>query len=389
MSGEEKKKVLIVDDSLVNIELIANYLNHEGYDISFTQKSTSVVEKVLSNNYDLILLDIMMPDMDGYEVCSHIKEKEQIKDIPIIFLTAKDDVDSIIKAFETGGVDYITKPVTSQELIARVRTHVSLKEKSDNEKEINKILEKKVSDRTQELKTLNDKLEMSNSKLKNLDKAKSTFLSLISHEVRTPLHGILSFTELLKDSAEDEDSLDFIDGILESAKRLLTFSDISLLITSLKAETYQMNIDTIDLNNIVSKMIELKKEERSDIEYDLDFNEIEEVPCDYDLLNMAISNVMKNALEHTKNGKKLRVIINSDDDNVILEVINQGEGFDEKILSQGIDAFVDENVDYHHKGLGLGLYTSKIIMDSHGGELFISNDAEGNASVKFIFKKKI
>jgi len=118
--------ILIVDDVLENIQVAMNILREDRYSFSFAQNGEAALSLIEKNRFDLILLDIMMPGIDGYEVCQKIKSQQSFADLPIIFLTAKADVDSMARGFEVGGVDYITKPFHSVELLARVKTHVNL-----------------------------------------------------------------------------------------------------------------------------------------------------------------------------------------------------------------------------------------------------------------------
>jgi putative two-component system response regulator len=118
--------ILIVDDIVDNIQIAMNILKEENYDFSYATSGEEALELLRNTHFDLVLLDIMMPEMDGYTVCEKIKSTERLKDIPVIFLTAKSDIDSITKGFKTGGVDYIVKPFHPEELIARVRTHLEL-----------------------------------------------------------------------------------------------------------------------------------------------------------------------------------------------------------------------------------------------------------------------
>lgn len=125
----EKKKILIVDDVPKNIELAANILQTRDYNITFAKSGPIALEKVKSIEFDLILLDVMMPEMDGFEVCRHLKDDAATRDIPIIFVTAKSETENVVKGFELGAVDYVTKPFKTDELLARVKTHVDIREK--------------------------------------------------------------------------------------------------------------------------------------------------------------------------------------------------------------------------------------------------------------------
>jgi len=119
--------ILVVDDNKENLRVVGNFLKEKGYKIAFSLDGESALQLTGSNRFDLILLDVMMPEMDGFEVCRKLKEDLATKDIPIIFLTAKSSIPDIVTGFKAGGVDYITKPFNKEELLARVQTHLELK----------------------------------------------------------------------------------------------------------------------------------------------------------------------------------------------------------------------------------------------------------------------
>lgn len=159
---DKRFKILIVDDEPQNIQITASILQNNGYQMAFSQDGKSALKNIRENAFDLILLDVLMPEMDGLEVCKALKESTATFDIPVIFLTAKDGIEDIIKGFEAGAADYVTKPFNSVELIARVSTHAKLKEKRDNEKYLISRLESTVAEckRTEEaLKQASDNLE--------------------------------------------------------------------------------------------------------------------------------------------------------------------------------------------------------------------------------------
>ena len=127
----EKANILIVDDIPSNIRLMVSILDENGYSVSYAQSGSHAIDLCKKVSFDLILLDIMMPGMDGFEVCEVLKSMENTNEIPIIFLTARTDQDSILKGFEIGGVDYVTKPFNEKELLVRIRTHLDLKHTRD------------------------------------------------------------------------------------------------------------------------------------------------------------------------------------------------------------------------------------------------------------------
>lgn len=155
--------ILIVDDVYININLLNNFLRKEGYGFSFTTQSEEVFEILQRERIDLILLDIMMPGMDGFEVCKRLTADPQTRDIPIIFLTAKADKTDIVRGFEYGAVDYILKPFHSAELIARIKTHLDLKQ-----------TRQMVQDYSDRLAQSNERLLLQNQEIARLKEILST-----------------------------------------------------------------------------------------------------------------------------------------------------------------------------------------------------------------------
>ncbi len=123
---QDKKSILIVEDNPSNIQVLGAILKKDNYDVSISMNGLEALEYLVTEKPDLILLDIMMPQMNGYEVCKILKKDKALKNIPVIFITAKSDTESIVEGFRVGAVDYVTKPFNSEELLARVRTHIEL-----------------------------------------------------------------------------------------------------------------------------------------------------------------------------------------------------------------------------------------------------------------------
>ncbi len=150
----KQSNILIVDDTAQNIQIVANMLKAEGYQMAFARNGKAALEHTESQAFDLILLDIMMPEMDGYEVCKHLKAKPATQDIPVIFLTAKIETDDIVKGFKMGAVDYVTKPFQQEELLARVTTHLTMQR-----------LQNKLQSKNDELQLKNSEIQAKNTML--------------------------------------------------------------------------------------------------------------------------------------------------------------------------------------------------------------------------------
>jgi len=188
----KRASILVVDDTLENLYVLSGMLKAEKYEVRPVPSGALALTAVKNNPPDLVLLDINMPEMNGYEVCEILKADEKLKDIPVIFISALSEALDKVKAFSTGGVDYVTKPFQFEEVNARVKTHIEMSRIKLELKKNNENLEKLIGERTREL-------EEAHRRLRNIDKLKSEFIDMISHEFKTPLSGLLGVTESLFD----------------------------------------------------------------------------------------------------------------------------------------------------------------------------------------------
>jgi len=162
--NNQNYKILIVDDIPKNIQLAANILQKEGYQMAFAQNGESALSQAQSNRFDLILLDVMMPDMDGFAVCEQLRKNSANRDVPLIFVTAKNLTESIVKGFEMGATDYVTKPFNGAELLARVKTHLELFRSREELKKVNRQLKNEIAERMQ----IEEELRKSEEKFRHL-----------------------------------------------------------------------------------------------------------------------------------------------------------------------------------------------------------------------------
>lgn len=378
-----KFRILVVDDVSKNIQIIANTLGSEDYSIAFATNGADALKHAFNNSFDLILLDVSMPGMNGFEVSEKLKEHENSKETPIIFITALTETESVLKGFEVGAVDYITKPFNDQELKARVTTQLELKQQRDIIKNLNTNLEKKVEERTKDLIKANKKLQV-------LEKAKSDFLTLISHELRTPLYGILGFAEILNETVTDDESKEFLHNLMDSAKRLSRFAEAALLITSLQAKNYPVEYRKADLIEIISETIEELKGQIK--EKDLTLKEhysTEEIlaAVDISLVKKCLQFVLENAVKYSYKGGKITISLSSNKKNFELAVRDNGDGFSEEALNQLYDFFATNSVMNHTEGFGLGLAAVKLILNAHNGDIKINNLEPKGAEVILLLPK--
>ncbi len=375
------EKILIVDDVSKNIQILGNILSQEQFQIAYAQDGQQALDICKVQDFDLILLDIMMPKMDGYEVCEKLKKNPATSEIPIIFLTARADMDSIIKGFELGGQDYITKPFNASELLARVNNHLTIKRQRERLKLMNNHLEELVKDRTLELETANHQLNV-------LDQAKSNFLSLISHEIRTPLNGVIGLTELLDQTNIDDDQKEYISYLKEVSSRLVKFSDTAILITTLKINKNLPEILPVSVNLLVNDSIAEFKVCNNNSSMQIINNlpvETLLIKADSDLIRMCFNIIIDNSAKFAGNDPKIEISGITNEGITTLTFRDNGPGFSDNALSNLFELFSAGDI-MHSEGTGLGLATAKLILDAHEGSISVKNTEDHGAEVTIKIK---
>lgn len=369
-----KYKLLIVDDNQNNIQVIGNILKEKDYQIGFAMNGQQALDVLKhSPDFDLVLLDVNMPVMNGYETIKAIREDSAIADIPVIFLTAHNDPESIIKGFTAGAQDYITKPFLQEELVARVNTHLQLKYKSDQLKDVNLYLEQQVAKRTIELAEANAKLE-------RLDKVKNDFLHIISHELNTPLHGIIGFSEILKPLLTDEKQIQFFDIIVTSALRLSKFISSLLIISELKLNRINLSLSKSELqkiiDNVIIKLSDSISEKKIQIIKNYDVGS-QIVLADATLIDIALIGIINNAVYYTNPGTEIKITTKVIDSFLVIAIEDKGPGFSEDVLKFIFSLFNVGDYSNRSDGKGLSLATAKLIMDIHKGRIEVKNKETG------------
>jgi len=379
--------VLVVDDTEANVDILVDALG-KTYNVSVAMDGPSALEAVEENHPDLILLDIMMPGMDGYEVCRELRKNKKTSEIPVLFLTAKNEKEDIIKGFEAGAQDYITKPFYTREVMERVRTQLSLKYQKEALKTINQRLEERVAKRTLELEEANRKLEIANRELTTLDDAKNRFLELISHEIRTPLNGILGVTDLLKEMlGEDVELAEFLDMLRISADRLEAFSATALTITQLQTkhrEIIKARLSAIScLEEVFQELRENAAKKSVVLEREV-ADESLEMDADQELVYRALRSILDNAIRYSPESSEVICTISMEEGNLVFEVVDKGKGFSEEALKNLFKPF-GLGEPHYDQNVGLSLLEAKLIMEAHGGSIEAFNQENGGGAVQLVF----
>jgi DNA-binding response OmpR family regulator len=294
-------RILVVDDALENRELLGAHLTHAGYDVLMAADGQEALAAVAAQTPDLILLDVMMPVLDGYEVCRRLKSNEQTAFIPIVILTALQDLDFRLRGIELGADDFLTKPFNHLELLTRVRSLLRVKGLHDQVAVYNRLLEAMVAKRTQAL-------ERALADLKEMDRLKSEFLSNISHELRTPLTPIKGYLPCLLrgDFGTLAPKQSFILGqVSESVERLHCLIEDLLTFMQWEAGGISLEVGTVRVESVVQTAMKRVASaiQQKGMELTTAFGaNLSPIRADAAALGRAIAHLLENAVKFTPDG---------------------------------------------------------------------------------------
>ncbi|AXX89434.1 hybrid sensor histidine kinase/response regulator [Arcobacter suis] len=346
---DKKYTILIIDDKTENLHYLNTLLKEENYLVRASTDPIFAINSSKVNPPNLILLDIKMPNLDGFEVCKLLKNEENLKDIPIIFISALDDVQSKIKAFEEGGVDYITKPFEKEEVLARIKTQLN-------------IFESK--------KTISNLLEQQDFFLKKIIHEMNTPLSIINLNIDN-LESILGYKEQFETMKASTKSLSSI------------YNDLYYLS---KKEKRVSEISNINLVRFLSSRLAFFDEMANvkNIDISLDIHEEFDILMDSYELERVIDNTLSNAIKYSFEDSNIDIILDSKEDIYKLEIKNEGiEIADTKVIFNAYYQQKDKNI-----GFGLGLSIVKEICDKYEIKIEV-NSLNNQTTFSYIFPKNL
>lgn len=351
--------VLIVDDNENNLVYLQNILQRADISCKTTTQGKECLNLCMNDPPSLILLDVMMPEMNGYEVCKRLKESEITRDIPVIFISALISKEDILKGFEVGGVDYITKPFHKEEVLARVKAHLTIV-------------------------TQQKKLELMNRELKEALAVRDRLFSIISHDLIGPILNIENALKLLmEERLSDEERFDFFQESLNAASSTLDLLKNLLSWAKNQIEGIDYNPHNVDVSIIIGDILNLfqrmQKEKKIDI-----INHIQEsLICfaDENMLHLIFRNLISNALKYSYEGGKIEILHHNEGDSMVFEIMDKGKGIANEEVEKILDPiqFYSTPGTAYEKGHGLGLRLCKEFIEIHGGELkIISEPGKGS-----------
>ncbi|MEH2416470.1 MAG: response regulator [Nostoc sp.] len=426
----EDSLILVVDDTTTNLEFVFEVLTNVGFKVTTENDGEKALNKAEYRLPDLILLDVMMPGIDGFETCKRLKANSATCDIPVIFMTANSDTVSKVKGLSIGAVDYITKPFHEEELLARIKTHLQLRN-------LTKTLEKRVAERTAALSKALKDLQESQLQLVQTEKmsALGQLVAGVAHEINNPvgfIHGNLGHA-----SVYFQDMINLIDlyqqyypdPVSEIQEKIVAIdlkymlSDLPNLISSMQEGVQRIrNISTslrtfsrsdsdrkvycnihdgIDTTIMILKHRLKASEARPDIQVIRDYDNLPELKCFIGQLNQVFMNLLANAidaLEESNAGRTyteieanpnqllIQTTFSEDKNHILIRIKDNGVGMSVDIQQKIFDYLFTTKAVGQGTGLGLSI-AHQIVVEKHGGTLEVNSEL-GQGS-EFIIKLPI
>jgi len=367
ITSTPKGNILIVDDTPDNLRLLSEMLSKQGYSVRSAISGTAAFMAINTRCPDLILLDINMPQLDGYAVCQQIKACENTCDIPVLFLSAYNEAIDKVRAFQVGGLDYITKPFQVEEVLARVNTHLTL---SRIQKELQQA-------KVDALRALEQE--------KELNRLKSEFISLVTHDFHTPLISIQGYIALLRQNSSSlpiETQHRYFNKMESSVDHLMYLLEQVLLIgksESGKLQSYPTHFNLKDLCHEVIESLQLQNNLHP-IEFSYTGSD-RDVELDPALIRQILINLLTNAIKYSPQERPIQLIIEHKEDAIALQVEDQGIGIplDEQVHL--FELFHRCSNVQSIRGSGLGLAVVKTCVDALDGRIKIKSQVGAGTTV--------
>jgi signal transduction histidine kinase len=363
IQNEIPGKILIVDDNLKNIELAVSLLQDENYEIAIANSGKDALAILEEFKPDLTLLDVMMPEMDGYEVCQRIKSNPNTSETPVIFLTAKTEPDDIVKGFRLGGIDYIKKPFNQDELLMRVRSHINLKKSRE-------LIIKQ-----------NDE--------------KTALLSITAHDLKNPLQaiwGLLDILELKIDKLDKSDILEILYDIKLSTKTAIHITKDLLDLHKYESGKFNFMLVDFDPNEVVDLNVEqnrrIAEEKAIKIIYE-NSNSDFKINADKSKFERVVDNLISNAIKFSNPGADVWVKISVNGDKLRISVKDAGPGLTDKDKENLFKKFakLTAKPTGGESSSGLGLSIVKLLTEGMNGQVFCKSEYGSGAEFFVEFPK--
>lgn len=385
-SNARKPTVLIVDDTPANVAMMAESLGNRGLSVMVAQDGEEGVERARFALPDLILLDVMMPGMGGFEACRRLKAMDETRDIPVIFMTALSDIGDKMTAYSVGGVDYVTKPFHTEEVLARVNAHLSLRAMQRALEEQNRQLQQEIAVRSETEKALalrTDELSRSNAELEQL-------AYVASHDLQEPLRMITSYLQLLEQRYKnriDADATEFIDFAVDGAKRMQRLIDDMLTYSRLgsRAKPFQP-VQCAQVVKDAMRSVQMAIEESGAV---IEVGSLPIVDGDAAQLCQLFQNLIANAIKFRRDtAPHIRIGAEEKDGAWRFSVRDDGIGIAPEYFDRIFVMFQRLHGRREYPGTGIGLALCKRIVEHHGGRIWVESVPGEGSDFRFTLPRR-
>jgi signal transduction histidine kinase len=351
--------ILVVDDTHANLQLLGGMLKERGHKVRPVASGKLAIQAAMQSPPDLILLDIDMPEMNGYEVCAQLKRQDRTREIPVIFISALNETIDKVMAFGVGGVDYITKPFQFEEVDARVAAHLNLR-------------------RLQlDLATSNEELRRTNEDLRRLQQLRDNLTHMIVHDLRSPLTGVLGAFDMIEfeEPALADGSRKMVEIGRNAGRQILGMINSLLDISKIEAGELQPRCAQCDLVAAVRDAVNLLGglEGRRTITIE-PHQEPLHLSFDRELVLRVVQNLVGNAVKFTEPGGHIRIVLTPVEGAVRVSVVDDGPGIAPEHHQRIFEKFAQVQTDESRIGTGLGLTFCKLVAEVHGGRIGVESE---------------
>ncbi len=372
----ENAKILIVDDEEKNIKLFKGILFAENYQVVEAFSGEEALKQVNDLNPDLVLLDVMMPGISGFEVCRLLKQDEKTRSIPVVMVTALKEAEHRIKALEAGADDFLNKPVDHTEMLVRIKSLLRIKSYHA------------------ELLGSYRAIAAKNEKLRELEKIKEGLTQMIIHDLRNPLGALMGYVQLLLLEGQklSQEQLESLTSCFKCCQELEDMIKSLLDIHKMEEGKLELQKEEIHLGELIDRTICQFMPQANEKQITLNCHKPDSLPIiavDHRLMNRVIANLLNNAIRHTPNDGTVNITAQNPHDNscLLVRVEDTGYGIAPEYHQKVFDKF--EQVRLKHKGVnagssGLGLAFCKLAVEAHGGKIWVESEGEGKGA-KFHF----
>ena len=359
---QERATIMVVDDTPANLKLLEQMLHSQGHRVRAFPRGAMALSAAARNPPDIILLDINMPEMGGFEVCERLKADENLRDIPVIFISALTETSDKVKAFRVGGVDYVTKPFQFEEVHARLQAHLEIRRQR------------------RELQTLYDKL-------REVESLRDALVHMLVHDLRSPLAVVLGNLEFVEGMPMEQDAQECLTDATQSAKVLMRIIDSILDVSKMESSQMKLTPTPVDLRAIIQE--EFRRVEPLRAERTLSVSAPDQTPsvlCDESLMRRVVQNLIGNAIKFTdaETGRITAEVVGVDGV-VRVTITDNGPGIPAEHHVRVFDKFFQ--VVAQRQGMirstGLGLTFCKLAVEAHGGRIGVESTVGQGSSFWF------